>query len=532
VTIRSMPFRFGGHFLKFILGFLPTKWINSLFTLSLRRPCAAIRNTSRVDPAVLEYLGQRKALAVFRQAWTRTPAYRDFLEKNGVRPREIASLSDFLAQVPLTTKANYIRCYSLSARCHNGVLPRTGSLDESAGTTADPLNWIRDSAEDKARHPMGLATIVYLYGLGKRRPWILLNGYVLGAWAGGARFASGMSPFGIVKNTGPDAARIVHTIQTLGPEYDYLIGGYPPFLKELVDYGQKVPGFKWKSYCVNVLTGGEGFVEEWRDYMASRLAPGARIYSNYGAIDTDAVISTENFLTVGIKRLAAQDAGLRQALFASERMPCYLGQYSPLDFFIHPSVSDCGAREFDVTVLSSKIASPRIRYNVGDEGGIVPYARMRSILEGRGYRLEEIMAHPDGFPPIPFPFLFLFGRSDGTVFFDGATISPSDIQSAILADAELAAKVRTFKISITEDDGTTPRPAIDLELKEGVEGEAGPKAKRVRTAVLGRLLASNSCYRKAFDRNPDGAAPRVRVYSYQTGPFKKGGDRPKFRYRP
>ncbi len=410
-----------------------------------------------------------------------------------------------------------------------GILPRAGYIEESAGTSDAPSNWIRSPAEGKTYYPLTKSALVYLYNMKKNQTWILINGYLLGAWAGSQRFAGALGPFGILKNVGADAAKIVQTIAALGPEHLYLIGGYPPFLKELVDFGRAVPGFDWKSYQVDILTGGEGFVEEWRDYMSSRLRIGARIFSNYGAIDTDAGISTENPLTVAIKRLARDDPGLREAIFSSDRLPCFLGQYSPLNFFIQETIRSDGTREFDVTVLNARLASPRIRYNIGDEGGVIPYALMRALLEENGYDIDRISRHPDGRPTVPFPFLFIFGRSDGTVFFNGATISPSDIQAGILADAELSTIVHTFKISIVEDPDQSVRLEICLELKEGFKEMEMP-ADRACEKIVDRLLESNSCYRQAYEKDRGATIPRVRVFPFLSQGFSAEKGTPKFRY--
>ena len=39
----------------------------------------------------------------------------------------------------------------------------------------------------------------------------------------------------MVKNTGPDLAKIVDTLRHFGPGFDYVVTAYPPFLKHLRD---------------------------------------------------------------------------------------------------------------------------------------------------------------------------------------------------------------------------------------------------------------------------------------------------------
>jgi phenylacetate-CoA ligase len=78
---------------------------------------------------------------------------------------------------------------------------------------------------------------------------------------------------GIVKNTGPDIGKILHTMQFFGSGHDYLITGYPPFRKQLYDYARENK-FPWEEYNISALVGGEGMSEGLRDY----LLPGFKKY--------------------------------------------------------------------------------------------------------------------------------------------------------------------------------------------------------------------------------------------------------------
>ncbi len=512
---------------------LPLWLIDGLLEKRSRRPGLGVERLARLDPDFLDDISRRKALRAFELAWRRTPAYREFLTGKGLDPLTVRSFSDFRDRVPSMTKENYIRVFPLAARCLGGVLPSSGTLDESAGTMDTATNWVRAPGEERGRAAITDAALYYLFGLERGGNWVLINGYLPGAWAGSQRFAASLAPFGVLKNTGPDPDKIIRTIRDLGPGPRYLVGGYPPFLMELVDYGASVPGFDWTNYRLDILTGGEGFAEEWRDHLAGRLGPGARIFSNYGAVDTDTSLSMENPLTVGIKRLAWRDAALRAALFSTDRLPCFLGQYSPLSFWLSGTARNCGRQEFDVTVLSRETASPRIRYDVGDEGGVIAFARMRKVLKERGYALSEIGRRPDGLPLVPFPFLYIFGRSDGTVFCDGATFSPSEIQAALLTEPDLSAAVCSFKMSVVEEGGRAARLAIDLELKPDVDSpKSGPEELegRARAALVSGLLRTNPCFERSYARDPKGAMPRVRIFARRTGPFQGTPDGIKFRY--
>ncbi len=59
----------------------------------------------------------------------------------------------------------------------------------------------------------------------------------MGAWATGLTTAIALERNGLVKATGPHVDKIIGTMRELGPGYRYLIVGYPPFLKLLLDEG-------------------------------------------------------------------------------------------------------------------------------------------------------------------------------------------------------------------------------------------------------------------------------------------------------
>jgi phenylacetate-CoA ligase len=66
----------------------------------------------------------------------------------------------------------------------------------------------------------------------------------------------------VLKSNGPDVAKIEKTLRLFGPRYRYLICGYPPFLKQLVDTAE----LDWSRYDCLAAVGGEGMSETLRAY--------------------------------------------------------------------------------------------------------------------------------------------------------------------------------------------------------------------------------------------------------------------------
>lgn len=506
----------------------PTNILDYLINLSLLPSSLAIKYFAIIKPALFEYFGERKALYLFKKTCKLVPAYKKYLYTNSISPQDIHNINDFDTLVPQTTKENYVRKYQQTDRCLKGKLPRNGYLEESAGTSGISTNWVRSIEEEKDYVYHIKTTMTYLYNLNKHQKYIILNGFMLGGWAGSQRFSSRIGSLGIIKDIGTDVQKIIQSIKDHGPEYYYLIGGYPPFLKELIEEGKRSEGFDWKKYNVHLLTGGEGFVEDWRDYISSQLKDSAMIYSIYGAIDLDTGIAMETPLSIAIRKLINKDNNLRIDLLSTDRYPCFLGQYSPVNFYIRESINKDKIKELEITVLNLKSSSPKIKYNIGDEGGIIKFYEMCKTLEQRGYDISKIVKDFKNPSIIPFPFLYLFGRSDGTVTINGAIISPSDINKVLLSDRELASKIKTFKLSV-ETDIDCIRLFIYLEARKGIEITKA-LTKKCYNIIVPKMLESNECFRLSYERNPEASKPVIEIMPFRTGIFKDEGEFLKHRY--
>jgi phenylacetate-CoA ligase len=213
----------------------------------------------------------------------------------------------------------------------------------------------------------------------------------------------------------------------------------------------------------------------------------------------------------------------------SDRIPCYLGQYSPANFLISQVPGGDGKGEIEITVLNPRSVSPKIRYNIRDEGGVIPFAAMASLLAKLGRTFASLVAGILNPPIAPLPFIYLFGRSDGTVFFNGAMISPTDIEKALFARPALMSRLNGFKMAVETDDERSMRLVIYLEMREGL-GAADEMRMQVEQAIISELQESNECFRHVFEHDPRGARPRFVFSSYKTGVFFMGDTTLKRRY--
>ncbi|MGZ8481857.1 MAG: phenylacetate--CoA ligase family protein, partial [Candidatus Limnocylindria bacterium] len=390
------------------------------------------------------------------------------------------------------------------------------TIDESSGSTGTPYNWVRGAAErDHVRRMIGFFAR-YAFG---GEPLVVLNAFSMGAWATGLTTAAALEANGLVKATGPHVDKIIGVMRELGPEHRYLIVGYPPFLKLLLDEGE-ARGFDWSRYTMHALMGGEGNSEGLRDYLQRHFTTAV---SGYGATDVEIGLAAETPVTVALRRLALDRPEIAEVLFGeSDRVPMVF-QYNPM--LHHIETNPRGELLF--TVCRASTLSPKVRYNVHDEGGVLDDDELRRRLAGFGIAPEQL-SPPQFGRLVRMPYLYVFGRADSTVSVMGANIYPVDVEGGIYADATLAAKVRSFRLSLLEEQAGETRPLIDVELER--DDPDAVLQRSLAAAIETHLLATNTDYREAAGEYPEMMVPVVRLHAAATGPFAGDGDRIKHRY--
>ena len=464
-------------------------------------------------PPLSARLSEARAIATARRAARSVPAYRRHLEAAGMGAGAIREL----ALLPETDKASYVDRYALVDRCVDGRLPLTGTtIDESSGSTGRPYNWVR-SAEER-RHVRRMISFFARYTFGDE-PLVVLNAFSMGAWATGLTTAIALERNGLVKATGPHVDKIIGTMRELGPGYRYLIVGYPPFLKLLLDEGE-ASGFDWSPFEMHALLGGEGNSEGLRDYLLRRFRS---VYSGYGATDIEIGLAAETPVCVALRRLAMERGDVREALFGdADRVPMVF-QYNPL--LHHVEVNARGELLFTVTRHAT--LSPKVRYNVHDEGGVLRDDELRHRLAALGIRLEDL-APPRQRRLVRMPYLFVFGRKDSTISIMGANIYPQDIEAAIYGSPDLAAHIRSYRLAILEPSAGVTRPSVSIELERG---DPSPElTERLSEAIESGLLRTNRDYQEASREYPDLMPPVVQLFAAGSGPFADEAARIKHRY--
>ena len=448
--------------------------------------------------AQLDADGRAMAELAFARAKRRTPALAQHLQGAAC-----------FAQAPETSKARYVLDHPMTERCLNGMLPGPGSvIDESSGSTGRPFHWVRGPRERLESQRFVAHYCRFMFG---GQGLVTLNAFSQGAWATGLSMGLAANRLGMVKNTGPEVDKLIEAMRLLGPSQRYLIAGYPPFLKRFLDEA-KAQGFALGQYQLLGMVGGEGMSEGLRSYL---LAGGfSAVYSGYGASDLEIGVAGETCQSVALRQLALSHPGLRQRLFGDDpRLPMVF-QYNPTAHYLEANASG----ELLCTILRPSLIQPRIRYNVGDKGGVASFAQVQAALAAEGFSMERLA--PEA-ALLKLPFVWVHGRSDHTVSVMGANLYPEDVEQALYGEPELAQLAQSFCLGLTEVQGD-PRPLVALELSAPEQPGLADRAAR---ALLKGLCHANPDYRQAFQENPAAMLPVVQLWGIGQGPFSQDAGR-------
>ncbi len=404
-----------------------------------------------------------------------------------------------------TDKVNYVKAFPLAARCVGGRLPAEGILvDESSGSSGRPTNWVRGEKERALNQRTLRLGLRYRFG---NDPLFILNAFALGPWATGINITMALTAYSRMKALGPDIGKIENTLREFGSDHHYVVMGYPPFLKNLVDRAD----VDWRRYRISMIYGGEGMPEAMRRHLQQKGI--GRIYGSYGASDLELNIGAETNFTVALRRRLEVQPSLAARLLRHHGALPMIFQYNPADFFLE--VNHAG--ELVVTVCRPGCVAPKVRYNIRDFGQVARLPELVDILAAEGLR-------PDDLDPnaLDLPLLFHYGRSDQSIAYFGCKIPPADIQDVLFRIPALARSVDAFQLRAVESSEGDKQLVLALEviapdqIPEGPTYWAGP--------VFDMLASVNQDFRESRRMMPPDRQPNLEFHSAGTGPFL-GADR-------
>jgi len=449
-----------------------------------------------------DWFSRKRAAAAFFNARKTVPAYQEFLEQhNAAHP---ATFED----IPPMDKENYIKRWPIEALCQGGKLPLRGAvIDESSGSSGLASNWVRGSAERLATRRLIQYSARSTFG---DDSFVLLNCFALGPWATGMNVSMSLVDRCVLKSIGPDVGKVVATLKFLGPKYRYVITGYPPFLKILVDTAD----IDWTQYDVCSVVGGEGMSEPLRAALNKCFR---KTISSFGASDLEINLAVETSFSIGLRQAIAADESLGRDLYGHEALPMIF-QYDPLNCLVESDEE----RSLLFTLNRLENVSPRIRYNIHDRGIVRSMQQVRDVLRDHRVSVDESE------PSLDLPLLFHWGRQNNAVGFYGCKITPEDIQHVILRVSALASKVANFALHPYEDSDANKRLELWLELEHDVA--APENIDELNAAVWRELAAVNQDFRESIKMIPAGRSPTVKLFAFGQSPMSGQDIRVKKQY--
>lgn len=455
--------------------------------------------------------GFSRALALFREAARRVPAYQDFLKKHGIRPDRVSSHEDF-SRIPPTDKKNYIGQYGLADLCWDGSLEGARFISASSGSTGVPYYWPREVRHDIVTGRIFRRIYGDIFGVSAGRT-LFLDMFALGTWLAGFQFYDGavrvaesgnaitIAAPGIEKDAAVDA------VKRLAGRFDRIVlAGYPPFIKDVLEHGAK-SGIRWKTMDVRLLSAGEGFSELWRDRVL-RLLGGKRLphdfISVYGMAEAG-VVAHETPLSVSLRRSADAVPELRAALVRDGNVSC-LYQYDPAIRYFEPGESDS-------LLLTADGGIPLVRYNTRDQGGLLPHS---AAALSPSARKADVAAWP-------LPFVYLFGRRDLSISFYALNIYVENIKRALESSPFASSFSSLFTMNVGHTKDLDQRFEITIELSPGAAPSSVPLAPLTRH-VIGVLKQVNAEYAKLHSAIGQRAAPKITLVRHgmiETRPGRK-----------
>jgi phenylacetate-coenzyme A ligase PaaK-like adenylate-forming protein len=469
--------------------------------------------------------GEQSALKLFHEMSLKVPAYKKFLKQNNIfAPSKIKTIKDF-KNIPLISKDTYLKKNKLPSLCWDGIFSESQwVISSTSGSTGEPFYFPRSINQDLQYALTAELYLITNFDIDKKKT-LYINGFAMGVWIGGLFTYQAIKHIADTKkyalsiiSPGINKIEILKAMVKLGQYFDQvIIGGYPPFIKDFIDYSIS-EGFNWKKANVKFIFSAEGFSEKFRDYIVSK-AHLKNTYkdtlNHYGTVD----IGTQSYetpISILVRRLALSNKKFFQLLFGNTNKSPTLTQYIPEQFYFESI--DNGL------VCSSASGLPLVRYDLKDHGGVCQFGLMVELAKKSGIDILMEAKKANIFDTLWYlPFVYVFERADFSVSFYGANIYPETIRGVLIGEQfqKYFTGKCSLEINFTKSNDQTLH--IHVELKNGVKTPAGIK-KRFYDETINTLLKENSEFRNNYVSLGTRGKPVIKFWPYESeNYFRPGG---------
>lgn len=451
------------------------------------------------------------ALQLFHEASRSVPAYKDFLRAHHIIPARIKTYQDF-AEVPATSKENYINNYELKDLVWDGDLSRAMMISASSGTTGLPNFW--PLSHEQVEEGATLHELIYRVSFAAdTHKTLLIVCFGMGTWVAGMYTL--LSSLGVhdrgypitMITPGFNKEETLRILSLLGPQFEQtIIAGIPTFVKDVLEEWKHNAAYRTVP-AIKLLFAGEGFSESWRTYVL-RLVRSKNLLTDsvsiLGSADA-AMIGFETPQSIAIRRFATTNKRLCQALFHSERVPAFVAYVPQLRFF-----ESAGAE----LLLTADRSIPLIRYNTHDQGGLLHASRVTEVLKSHQTNVtDELLAHHVSAPSTHFPYVYLFGRGKFTATIYAANIYPENIRDVLSHPSIRTLVTGKFTLETKFKKNQDHYLNINVELAPRV-ARTKHIEKRIVDIFVDTVQKVNGEFRRVYQEYGSRATPTVTLYPY------------------
>lgn len=375
----------------------------------------------------------------FKEVFQKVPAYKDFMLKNG------GNSESRFESLPLVDKKNYLLTYPIQELCWNGSIESCHLIGSSSGFSKTGSVFWPKRPSDEAEYVQSIEKMLSEnYGIDKKRTLIFCC-MALGTWIGGMTLTSALR---ILASQGKNPITIVTPGLNFGEAVEIYSRFYSNFeqtlwitnpssiniiLALLNHKGVSIPA---KSNFFPVV--GEYYSEVFRENISSKFGFSKDepyvIWTGYGSADTGD-LSVETAATIALRKFIHRNRNLSEKIFNTSDTPMIL------DVAPDPFIEIINNQ---IVVTKDQLV-PLVRYNTGDEGGLLYKKKLKELHEFP----KEIIE------PLRDKMIYVFGRASDSIIFYGTNINVKNIHNYFLSLPEKYGYDGLFQVKPVESEGVT-----------------------------------------------------------------------------
>lgn len=471
--------------------------------------------------------GERRALGLFHEMAERVPAYKDFLHTHNFSPDLVATIDDF-KKVPLLTKDNYLRKYPKEMLCWDGEFGKgQWVISTTSGSTGEPYYFPRTLVQDIQ---YAMTAELYLrsnFSIHTQRTLYIIA-FPMGAWIGGLFTYEAINM--VARNGGYDLSiitpgihkqEVINAVKQLAGSFDQvIIGAYAPFLKDILDDGER-QGIEWSKLKIGFVFSAEAFSEKFRDYVFKHTGSANILtdsLNHYGTVDLG-TMAHETPESILIRRILHEQNSLSLIFPEQNRQPTF-AQYNPELFYFETQNNSL--------VCSAYSGLPLVRYDLKDHGGVLSRAEVHAVLQAQGIDIHA-QAAENGIENTLWnlPFVYVYERADFTVSYYAFLIYPDTIRRGLQHDDLHAHITGKFTMEVDYDDTGRQKFYVHIETKHGTH-KTEALSNQIQQTLHNALLMESSEYRETSAMIGEAVKPVVYLWAYEDPTHFRAGTKQKW----